>query len=137
MARLPLLETNVFLRHILADHPDHSQRATAYLQRIERGEIAVRTTDTVIFETVFTLERFYKVPRSDIRDQWLPLITLPGIRLTGKRAYRHVFDLYIAQRSLSFADCFHAVLVQQRNLPAIISFDRGFDRLPGIIREEP
>ena len=57
------LDTNVILRHLLQDHPNHSQRATTYFTLIERGEIQARTTDTVVFETVFTLERTYRVPR--------------------------------------------------------------------------
>lgn len=137
MTALRLVETNVFLRHILADHAEHSPRATAYVARIERGDLIVRTSDTIIFETVFTLEKFYIVPRAEIRDAVLPLLALRGIRLPGKRAYRRVFDLYVTRPSLSFADCYHAVLVARLRLPAIVSFDRGFDRVPGIIREEP
>ena len=59
MASLPFLDTNVLLRHLRADNAEHSPRATAYLERIEREELKVRTADTVIFETAFTLERTY------------------------------------------------------------------------------
>ena len=57
---LPFVDTNIFLRHLRGDHPDFSPRATAYLDSVERGEVKIRTSDTVVFETVFTLERFYR-----------------------------------------------------------------------------
>jgi predicted nucleic acid-binding protein len=85
---LPLLDTNVFLRHLLADHPIQSPRATAYLARIEQGELRVRTTEIVVFETVFNLQRLYKQPKATIRDALLPLIELPGIVLPSKRRLR-------------------------------------------------
>src|SRR5215217_3451249 len=88
MNTLPFLETNIFLRHLRGDHPDFSPRATALLQRIEQGTLKVRTADTVIFETVFTLERVYKQSKEAIRDAFLPLIELPGIVLPGKRSVR-------------------------------------------------
>src|SRR5579859_4320725 len=99
----PFLDTNILLRHLLDDHPNHSPRAKAYLTRIEQGEIRVRTSDTVIFETVFTLQRRYRSSRSEIRDNLLPLIELPGVDLPGKRAYRKVFDLYV-NLNIPFAD---------------------------------
>lgn len=132
----PLLDTNVLLRHVLQDHPEHSPRATAYLHRIERGELEVLLTDTVVFETVFTLERLYRQHRSDIRDNLLPLIALPGIALPGKQRLHPIFDLYVTT-NLSFADVDHAVLALTRGSGAIVSFDRGFDRVPGIRRTEP
>ncbi len=136
-AGFPLLDTNPILRHILDDHSDHSPRAHAFFARIEGGEERVRTTDTVIFEVAFTLERFYKVPRAEIRDTLLDLLLLPGIELPGKRFYRQVFDLWVEHRRLSFADCYHAVLVDRLKLPAIVTFDGDFDTLPNIERREP
>jgi len=130
------LDTNIILRHVLGDHSDQSPRATAYLERIENGEIQVHTSDTVVFECVFTLERYYKQPKVKIRDALLPLIELPGIILPGKRRYRKVFDIYIDE-NLSFADAYHAVLAEHLKLDAIISFDRGLDRIPDIERQEP
>ncbi|MGH2458353.1 MAG: PIN domain-containing protein [Chloroflexota bacterium] len=130
------LDTNVILRHLLGDHPDHSPRATAYLRRVEIGEIEVQTTDTVVFECVFTLDRFYRRPRFQIRDALLPLLELPGIVLPGKRRYRQVFDIYLDD-NVSFADAFHAVAARHLKLDQIVSFDRGLDRVPGVIRIEP
>ena len=130
------LDTNVILRHVLGDHPEHSPRATAYLQRVENGEIEVHTADTVIFECVFTLERYYKRPKDKIRDALLRLLELPGIVLSGKRRFRQVFDIYV-DRNLSFADAYHAVLAEHLKLSEFVSFDRGLDRIPGLNRLEP
>jgi len=136
MTALAFLETNVFLRHLRQDHPDHSPRATAYLARAERGEIRVRTADTVIFETVFTLQRFYCQPKAAIRDEFLPLIELPGIVLPGKRRFRKVFAYYV-DHNMSFADAYHAALMEHLKLDEIVTFDRDFDRIPGIRLLEP
>lgn len=136
MAALPFVDTNVFLRHLLQDHHDHSPRATLFFDRIEHGGLRVETTATVVFETVFTLQSFYKHPRSLIRDNVLPLLRLPGIALPGKRRFRRAFDLYTST-NLSFADCLHVASAEARKVPEFISFDRGLDRIPGLNRVEP
>jgi predicted nucleic acid-binding protein len=136
MSTLPFLDTNIFLRHLRGDHADFSPRATALLQRIEQGSLKVRTADTVIFETVFTLERRYKQSKEAIREAFLPLIELSGIELPGKRRFRQVFGYYI-EKNISFADAYHAVLVESLRLTQIISFDRDFNRIPALTRVEP
>ncbi len=130
------LDSNVILRHVLGDDPDQSPRCTAYLGRVERKDVRVRTADTVVFEVVFTLQRQYRQSKEAIRDAILPLLGLPGIILPGKRRLSKVFELYI-DYNISFADAYHAILMQEQKLTDIVSFDRGFDRLPAVTRIEP
>jgi predicted nucleic acid-binding protein len=132
----PFLDTNILLRHLLQDHSEQSPKATAYLARIESGELRVQIAETVIFETVFTLQRQYGHPKAAIRDSLVPLIELPGIVLPGKQRFRQVFDLYV-DLNISFVDAYHIVFMRQRKLSQIVSFDKQFDRVPGIERVEP
>jgi predicted nucleic acid-binding protein len=130
---LMFLDTNIFLRHLLQDDPAQSSKASAFLKRIEAGEVKVRTSDTVIFETIFTLQKVYRRPKAAIGDSLLPLIELLGIVLPSKRRYRKVFSLYV-ESNLPFADAYHAVLMEQLNLTEIVTFDTDFDKIKGISR---
>jgi predicted nucleic acid-binding protein len=129
----PFLDTNVLLRHLLSDHAEQSPKATVWLARVEKGEIKVRTSELVVFEAVFTLQRHYHQPKPLIRDALLPLLELPGVILPGKRRFREVFDLYTRQ-NLPFADAYHAVLMKHLKLDEIATFDEHFDRIPGLRR---
>jgi predicted nucleic acid-binding protein len=137
MAAFPFLNTNVLLRYLTQDDPALSPRATALLTRIENHELTVRTTATVVFETVYTLQRFYRVPRHVIRETLLPILRLRSVRLRGKRRYRRTFDLYVNLPRLSFADCYHAAYMESQGLTDLISFDRDMDRVRAITRYEP
>lgn len=137
MTPLPFLDTNILLRHITADEPNHSPRATAYIQRIEQGGITVRTADTVVFETVYALQRVYKMSRPGIRAALLPLLALPGIKLPGKASYRHALDLYVDRQGLSFGDCYHLALMKRLGLSEMVTFDRKIGSVPGVTRVEP
>jgi predicted nucleic acid-binding protein len=132
----PFFDTNILLRHFLQDHPDHSPRATAYIQRIETNELQVVLSDIVVFETVFLLERRYHQPRAKVQELVQGFLDLSSVILPGKRRYRAVFDLYI-NRNLPFADAYHVVLMHQLKLTDIVTFDQEFDRVPGIKRLEP
>lgn len=133
---VPFLDTNVLVRHITADHAQFAPRATAYLLAIEQGETRVRINETVLFEAVFTLQTHYGLARRVIRDGLLPVIGLPGILLARKRRWRRAFDLYVEMK-FSFADCFHVAFMEDLGLDTIVSFDRDFDKIAGIVRVEP
>lgn len=132
----PLLDTNVLLRHLLQDLPEHSGRASAFVRRLERGEETAILTDTVLFEAVFLLEKHYRRSRGEIRDAILGIVNLPTVELDGKQRLPAIFALYVGS-SLSYADAYHAVIARALPSAAIVSFDRGFDRVPGLRRIEP
>mgnify|MGYP001587983227 CR=1 FL=1 len=132
----PFLDTNIFLRHLTGEPPDQAGGATALFEKIERGEITVTTSLIVIFEATFTLERFYKQKKENIRGMLLPLLELPSVRIKGKRQLQKVFALYV-DHNISFADAYHAIFMQQNKLKEIISFDKDFDKIFGITRQEP
>lgn len=132
-----LLDTNVILRFVLNDNVDHSPRAKTLMETIERGTRSVRLSDTVIFETVFTLSKTYGLPRPMISNDLLKLLDLPGIVLPGKRMYPDVFDRWVREPSLSFADSYHLSLAKHLGLRKIISFDRKIAKDPAVTRVEP
>jgi predicted nucleic acid-binding protein len=135
---VPFLDTNILLRHILNDDPIKSPACFALVQAIERGETMVWTSELAIAEVVFVLEskRTYNVPRDTIRDALLPLLGLPGIKLTHKRLYRRVFDLY-TRLPIDFIDCYHVALIEQRGNRTLFSYDTDFEKISDVIRREP
>lgn len=135
-AALPVIDTNVFVRHVRQDHAEHSPRASAYIARIEAGDLAVKTNELVIFETVYVLQSVYRMPKVDIVGVLLPIIDLPNLKIQNKARLRRAFDWYL-RYNLSFVDAYLAAMTRQQRLPALVSFDQNYDRIPGIPRVEP
>jgi predicted nucleic acid-binding protein len=131
------IDSNVFLRHLLNDHPTHSSAALALFRAIERREAEGWTSALVVSELVFVLAgRLYQVPRATIRDQLLPLLSLPGLKLERKRMYTRVFELFTTL-NIDYNDCYHAALIEARREVELWSFDEDFDRIPGLKRQTP
>ncbi len=135
---VPFLDTNIILRHLLNDDPQKGAACLALFKAIEQGHITVWTTDLVIAEVVFVLsnKRTYALGREAIRDILLPLINLPHIKLPNKRRYQRIFALYTGL-PIDFIDAYHAAHIEQRDPPALYSYDTDFDRVAGLQRREP
>ena len=134
MARF--LDTNILLRFFTQDDPQKAREAFILLTRVERGEEKVETSAMVVFETIFTLQHRYQMPREQIRDALGDLLSLRALRLSGKRLFQNALELY-ATSKLSFADAHTVSYMRQRGLTEIYSWDTDFDQIKGITRREP
>lgn len=132
------LDANVILRYLLRDDEIKAQHCLQLLEKAERKEITLRTTDLVIAELVWVLESpvTYDLPRERIRELLLPVILLPGLKLPGKKLYRQIFDIYV-DLGIDFIDAYNAVHMEKQRLTRIYSYDSDFDRIAGVSRVEP
>ena len=132
------LDTNILLRYLTRDDEKKAQACFDLLQKVERGEEVVVTSDLVVAETVFTLQspRQYGLPRERIRELLEPILALRGLRLPRKALYGRVFDLYCGKR-ISFTDAYSAAWMEGQRLTEVYSYDTDFDHIEGIIRVEP
>jgi uncharacterized protein len=130
------LDTNILLRYLTRDDERKALSALDLLTRIEQGQEKVITSSLVIFETVFTLQRFYRVQRQQIKELILPIIALRGLQLPDKHVYQRAFDLYIS-KNISFADAYNAAYMLTEHISTIYSWDTDFDKIEDIVRLEP
>lgn len=130
------IDTNLFLRYFTRDDEKRAQDVLELLKRVERNEEKVITSPLVIFELVFTLESYYKVPRKEIKKLLQPILDLRGLRLDFKDLLELALELYSEQR-ISFTDAFNACFMQKRKIKEIYSFDEDFDKIEGIKRVIP
>jgi predicted nucleic-acid-binding protein len=130
------LDTNILLRFFTKDDPTKAEQAKALLQRVEAGAEKVVTSPLVIFETIFTLQHTYQVPRPQIRELIQSILSLSGLQLPKKELYYQALQTYTTT-PLSFADSYNAAYMEDLGTSLIYSWDDDFDKLPGITRIEP
>ena len=132
------LDTNLIVRHVTRDLPAQAERARALFLELETAQSSADTIEPVLSEAVYVLSSkvLYNLPREQIRDSLATIISLPGLRLPNKHICLRALDLYVVT-GLDFVDCLCVAHMEDTGIDTILSFDRGFDRIPGIIRREP
>ena len=135
----PVLDTSVIIRLLTGDDPAKQARARALFERIERGELTVAAPVTVIADAVYVLasRRLYKLPPAEVAALLTPLVRLPGFHVQGRRAVLGALQLYATTPKLDFGDALIAAAAQRSGGSVVYSYDTDFDRLPGIVRQEP
>lgn len=132
------VDTNIFLRHLLDDHPVQSPRCHLLIAQMERGDFTGWTTPLVIAEIIFVLSnaKTYAVPRTTLSQIVLPLVKLTNLKIERKSLYTRVFELFVAH-PIDFIDAYHAAVVETLADTTVVSYDQHFDRLSSVVRHEP
>ena len=130
MSKRRLIDTNLILRHLVADHESHTKAAMKLFQASDRGEMKLVILPTVLAECVFVLASFYKYPRSQIVNAMVGLITSPGIEVEQMALHIDALERYRTSK-VHFVDCLLAAHAVASDL-AIATFDADFKRFADI-----
>lgn len=126
------IDSNVPMYLVGADHPHKidSHRAVERLLADRRRLV----TDAEVLQEI--LHRYCAIERREAIqpacDVLLAMVdeVLPIERREALRAK----DMVLGNRRLSARDAIHLAVMETHSIDEILSFDRGFDGLPGIVR---
>lgn len=126
------LDTNVLVRHLVGEPPEQARSATACLEAADR----LLLPDVVIAETIHVLRSFYAIDRRAVAWMLRAAIGFPAIAVRDAALLYRSLELY-EQHRLSFPDAYLAASAEATGIGAVVSFDRGLDRVETVERIEP
>ncbi len=109
------IDTNVVVRYLTGDHPEHSPQARAL---IDSHEVFVGTT--VLLEAEWVLRSAYGYPPAQVGAALQAFAGLPGVRLEDPTLAATALDWMTG--GMDFADALH--LARAQGCAAFVSFDR-------------
>jgi len=99
---LVVVDTNVILRYLLADHQELFEKARAFWEAVKLGEVLAFIPESVLAESVYVLLKVYKVPKEKTVTRLSCLLDYKG--LTGElEVYREALKIF-ARRSIDIVD---------------------------------
>jgi predicted nucleic-acid-binding protein len=136
MARInALIDTNVLVRFLTGERDGKYGGLYDFFQSLERGDKRVELKLIVLFQTVFVLKGFYKVPKEEVAQSLLDLLGYKGIGMKEKKVVRRTVELW-RDNKLDIVDCYLIACLEGNEQNCLYSYDRDFDRFK-IPRREP
>ena len=119
--RYESLDTNIVLRALVKDVPNQTVLVDALLKK---RLVRFFVSDVAVFESVYTLETYYRLQREQI------CALLTNFLLRHNIACNHeliqsALTHYRARKSLSYADCYLAASARFMNAPPLWTFDKA------------
>lgn len=127
-----LIDTNLLLRFLLNDIPSQAQ-SVANLLKNPPGSLIL--TDVAFAELAWVMVSFYQFPKVDIIEKLFSILNMDILSL-NKPLLSKTLKIY-SENQIDYIDAYHAAVVSQDNLDSIFSFDKDFDKISSIKRQEP
>lgn len=129
-----LIDTNIVLRYLLADVKKQADEAKQRIGRAKKGKICLRLTTEVMVETVYVLEKIYRVPREKIADLLQSFVKFKYIEVEKRKVLIEAFERYRIT-GYDLVDLLLYVQARQEgNKVEVWSFDKDFKKIRKIAR---
>ncbi len=131
MGLVAYVDTNVLLRYIVRDGATQTAAATALLE----SSATLALAPVTFAEVAHTLRSFYGLSREVIIERLGMLLALPSLSRSGD-VLSAALDIHSAH-NVELPDALLAAQAIHVGDPWVYSFDRDFDRIPGVERVAP
>ena len=131
------LDTNIVLRFLTNDDPAKARACLELFQRVQRGDEELATSETIVAEVTYVLTSQYGLSHAEIAARLRPLLAMSGLKLPYKRVVQRGLERYATMPQLDFEDAIGVEHMMRLGITEILSYDRDFDRVVEIDRQEP
>jgi uncharacterized protein len=118
-----LLDTNVILRLLRADHPVHHAEARRLFEEADKGKLRLIVPVLVVAEVVFVLQGFYRVQKAEIAKLINDLAASPGVVLLESSVVMRAVEIFGTQ-GIDFADAYLAALARASKVTTVATFNK-------------
>lgn len=132
---IALLDTNVLIRFLTLEKGKKYKKLYAFFESLERGEMRVELKLIVLFQVIFVLKSFYKIPKKHIADELIALLKFKGITIREKKVVQRTLELW-REKNVEIVDCYLIACLEKDTQNLLYSYDRDFDKFK-INRKEP
>jgi len=98
-----VIDTNIVLRFLLADQPEHCERAKQLMDEVQAGKRKAYLAESVLAECIFVLTKFYKVPKEEAAGKLRELLDYKGFTGEHLPASRDALTIFTAHK-IAFVD---------------------------------
>lgn len=119
------IDTNYLLRYLLKDNNEQFTIVTELFEQAVKKSITLIASEIVLFELIWTLERFYKIKKKKVCSAVEEVLKLNIIRFENQSRLEKSLFLY-KDFSLSYQDCYNIVFSFEKNIPykKVATFDK-------------
>lgn len=122
-----IVDTNVFLRFLLKDHPKYYQTAKECFHQAKKGKVALILIPEVVLEINYVLRGVYYLPRKKVADILGKLVKSPDLEVKNREILIETVEMY-RKANIDLADLFIYKSAQKENA-RVLSFDKDFTKI--------
>lgn len=126
------VDTNLFLRFLTNDIPEQAELLENLLEKSKRGLVKLVVNSMVFAEIVWTLQSYYKYPKSKIDEIVSSIAASPAFEINEREILLQALEDFNSL-NIDFIDAYIGAWMQNNGVDSIYTLNiKDFKRIPGI-----
>ncbi len=121
-----LIDTNILLRFLLQDHPQHFIQAKSIFHQAALGRVKVYLDEVIVAEAVWVLTSHYDIDKLDASQKLIKFLSQRWVKNPRKKVILKALWLY-SSTNLSYVDCWAWCVAKSQKME-LGTFDRSLKR---------
>ncbi|MBE9570823.1 MAG: PIN domain-containing protein [Proteobacteria bacterium] len=130
------VDTNIFIRFLTDDVPEKADACEKIFKKAIEKEETLITTDLVIAEIIWVLESFYELPKKEVQDKVEKIMNTPNLICPHRDLILNALTLY-SEKNIDYIDAYNALILREKGIEELYSYDKDYDRIDWLTRLEP
>jgi predicted nucleic-acid-binding protein len=124
-----IVDTNIIIRIAVKDDDKQREACIRLLERAKNKELMLYLLPVAILETVWILEKYYKLPKKKVRDFVEALLNTPEIICDMEDVFKQAITVY-EEKNIKFADAVMGCWGLQKGIINVFTYDeKDFRRI--------
>ena len=131
MSSLVYADTNIFVRYLINEPLDQSDKVYKFFNELESGKYKLFVCDLVVSELVYVLENVIEMPKKEICEKVKILMIKNNIVLENTQIIFKALDVY-RDLNVNFVDAYIYCHSSKNGVNKYFSFDNHFRKFKDI-----
>ncbi len=122
-----IVDTNVFLRFLLEDHPKYFKLAKKHFSQAQKKEIGLILIPEVVLEINYVLRKVYSFTREETASVLIKIIKSPDLDVKEREVLIEAIEKY-QKKNVDLTDLYIFETARKEKVK-ILSFDKDFKKI--------
>jgi len=133
---MKFIDTNIFIRFLVNDIPQKADACEKIFKNAVAKKETLFTTEMVIAEIVWVLESYYELSQQEVQEKVEKILNTPNLICPHKDLILNALTIY-GEKNIDYIDAYNALILKDKGIKELYSYDKHYDRMDWITRLEP
>jgi predicted nucleic-acid-binding protein len=133
---MKFIDTNIFIRFLVNDIPQKADACEKIFKNAVAKKETLFITEMVIAEIIWVLESYYELPQPEVQEKVEKIINTPNLICPHKDLILNALTIY-GENNIDYIDAYNALILKDKGIKEVYSYDKHYDRMDWLTRLEP
>ncbi len=133
---MKFIDTNIFIRFLVNDIPQKADACEKIFKNAVARKETLFTTEMVIAEIIWVLESYYELSQQEVQEKVEKILNTPNLICPHKDLILNALTIY-GEKNIDYIDAYNALILKDKGIKELYSYDKHYDRMDWLTRLEP